>query len=840
MGLTEEPPTGPLLLGLSVLTLLAEAAQATPLACLVDDAQWLDVDSINVLAFVARRLHAEQIGMLFAVRTSSTPSVIEGPSDQLAVLDSLPDMAVQGLKEADAIDLLVALSSGRIDHEIARRMARKAGGNPLVLTEVGRALADGATPSDLLVNDLLPAGQRLNAYFVSNIRTLPTECQNLLLIAAVISDADPGLIWRTAEIVGIPPEAVLDAEALRLVELRPEFRFRHPLIRSAIYFSASEEDRLSVHKQVALSIDANNDPDLVAWHLAAAAIGNDQEAADGLERCAIKARERGGYLAEAEFLARSAALSPRRQERASRTLASAYAAFKGGAFLHAEELLEAGQQLFDEPLFQAQALRLRANLISPLGRPGDHLIAMLMSAVTLFESINPQLANETMLEVLSETHFQGGSDIAGCTPPEVGAATLRLLSTTTSGNEAADLVAATTATLYSSGYMSAVSDMKRTVAALADYAEHAKDIPPWRFLGTMLSQGLWDDKSDREWSKYIYEVALQTGDFRALLEVLISSTMQAADRGDLAEARNHLEELKDVVHAQGTFDSQYLVGMAGCELLAWEGDEENVRPTAAVMHAVSDALKAHLIGSFADRALMVLEIGLGNYSEAFSIATNALQTHLTPNENWFIPVLVEAGVRSGKRQEAGSALDVLRTRALASGTPWALGLLARSEALLASDNHANRFYEDSIRILETAGIPSELARTHLAFGEWLQSQRKTADSRLHLHVALSKFEEMGANGFADRCREALKTTGDVIQRRMAGPASDLTPQEAQIARRAAVGATNREIAAEMFISRHTVDYHLRGVFRKLGISSRRELRQLTDSAPTSSVGGLAE
>ena len=344
----------------------------------------------------------------------------------------------------------------------------------------------------------------------------------------------------------------------------------------------------------------------------------------------------------------------------------------------------------------------------------------------------------------------------------------------------------------------------------------------------MLSQGLWDDRANRKWHEYIREVALRTGDFQALLEVLISSTMQAAARGELAEARIHLAELEDVVHAQGSFDSQYLLGVARCELFAWEGDEGTVRPTAAMMYAVADALEIKLHRSHADRALLVLEIGMGNYSAAFSTAAKACETDLVPHDNWSISALVEAGFRIGERHEAGIALEQLRARALASDTPWALGLLARLEALAASDKTAHRFYDDSIKMLERAGIPSELARAHLGFGEWLQGQHRTTDSRQHLHVALRMFEEMGANGFANRARETLKTTGDRIQKRPAVPAHDLTPQEAQIARRAAVGATNREIAAEMFISRYTVDYHLRAVFRKLGISSRRELTQVVE------------
>ncbi len=361
-GLNQDSPGNPLLLGLSVLTLLAEGAQDVPLACVIDDAQWLDVDSLHVLAFVARRLHAEPIAMVFATRPMAAPTVLDG----------LPDVQLEGLNESDAIDLLVELSSGRIDHQEAKRIARKSGGNLLVLTEVGRAVAEGTTPNRLLVNDLLPVGQRLEGYFLTTVRALPPESQRLLLMAAAMSEADNDLLWRAAEMVDIRPESALAAEALRLIQLRPEFQFRHPTIRSAIYFGASEKDRRSAHLQLAQAIDEEHDPDLKAWHLAAATIGYDQELADDLERCANKARERGGYLAEVDVLTRSAALSPLRQQRASRILAAAGAALNGGAYLRAEELLKSGEPLFDVPFLRAQALRTKAGVVRHLGRPGGN------------------------------------------------------------------------------------------------------------------------------------------------------------------------------------------------------------------------------------------------------------------------------------------------------------------------------------------------------------------------------------------------------------------------------------------------------------------------------------
>jgi DNA-binding CsgD family transcriptional regulator len=823
-GLNQDAPSNPLLLGLSVLTLLAEAAQEVPLACVIDDAQWLDVDSLNVLAFVARRLHAEQVVMLFAAR----------PLPEATVLEGLPEMPILGLGESDAAHLLVALSSGRIDHQEARRIAKKAGGNLLVLTEVGRSLANGATPNDLLVNDLLPVNQRLEAYFVDHVNNLPDEGRQLLLIAAAISDADTGLLWRTAERVGLQPEAALSAEALGLIEVHPLFRFRHPMIRSAIYFGATEEDRRLAHMQVAAAIDEDYDPDLKAWHLAAAAVGYDQGVADALERCANRARERGGFLAEADFLTRSAELSPNRQERASRILAAADAAFNGGANLRSEELLESGATLFDKPIFRAQALRLKAKLVSPLGRPGAQLVAMLLQAAAIFESIDSELVGETMLEALDETHFRGGES-AGCTPAEVGETALRLLPVIAPDDPAANLVAKSTAVLYSAGFVDAVPDIKLAVDALADYPSDRRDPPSWGFLGSMLSQAIWDDRSNREWHKRIYELAQRTGNFQSLLEVLISNTVQAAARGELSAAQAFLTELDQIVRAQGGFDPEYLLGMAGCELLAWRGDESEVRATAEVMYAVGGTLNAQLHRTFANRALMILEVGLGKYNDAFDVATYAWATDLTPNDNWSIPVVIESGVRIEKRREALLALDQLRERATVSDTAWALGLLARSEAVFAPGGEAERHYLEAVELLELAQIPSDLARAHLLFGEWLQQQGRTTESRAQLHIALRMFEGMGSSLFADRARGALTTTGDRIRARAAVPVSDLTPQEAQIARRAAVGQTNREIATAMFISRHTVDYHLRGVFRKLGISSRRELTQVVEVEATLST-----
>ena len=824
-GLNRDAPSNPLLLGLSVLTLLAEVAQSEPLACVVDDAQWLDVDSLNVLAFVARRLHAEQIGLVFASR----------PLPESIVLDGLSEISLEGLRERDAIGLLISLSSGLIDHEEARRIAKKAGGNLLVLTEVGRALAAGATPSELLVNDLLPVGQRLEGYFLTTVRALPLESQRLLLIAAAISDGDADLVWRTAEMSRIRPEAALEAEAVHLIEIHPNLRFRHPMIRSAIYFGASEEDRRSVHERVAMAIDDDYAPDLKAWHLGAAAIGYDQEVADALERCASRARERGGYLAEADVLARSAALSPLREQRASRILAAANAALKGGAYLRAKELLETGSPLFDQPLFRGQALRLNAGLVGQLGISGGASAAMLLSAVGIFEPIDPRLACDTMLEALDETHFRGAL-MTGSTPAELGSAALQLFTCASSGDELGDLVGRSTGMLYSQGFIRAVPEMKQAVKSLANYPKESNSTPQWRMLGSMLSQALWDSSTNKGWHQVIYDIALRTGDGAALISVLISSAIQSAARGELAAARLHLAELEQIARVQGSFDPQHLLVLAGCELCAWQGDEAAVRSSAEMLYATGEALGAQLEQSLANRAVMIMEIGLGNYERAFSLAAHVLETDLVPYDNWALPVLVEAGLRTEKRDEAKAALEELRVRTTASGSPWALGLLARCEGLNASDEDAERHYLDALRLLNVAQIPSDLARAHLLFGEWLQQQSRRAESRAQLHVALTMFEDMGSRPFADRTRELLEVTGDRIRERVVVPVSDLTPQEAQIARQAAVGATNREIAAAMFISRHTVDYHLRGVFRKLGISSRRELTQVVDIEARLSIG----
>ena len=767
-GLNQGEPSNPLLLGLSVLTLLSEVAQSTPLACVVDDAQWLDIDSLNVLAFVARRLHAEPVGMVFAAR----------PTPELTALDGLPEINLDGLPEGEALDLLISLCSGRVDHEEARRIARRAGGNLLVLTEVGRALADGATPSELLVNDLLPVGQRLEAYFLSTVRALPLDSQKLLLIAAAISDGDAGLLWRTADMAGIRPEAALQPEALRLIEIRPEFRFRHPMIRSAIYFGASEEDRRSVHERLAMAIDEEYDPDLKAWHLAAAAIGYDQELADALDQCAKKARERGGHLAEADVLTRSAALSPLRPQRAARMLAAAEASSKGGAYLRAKELLDACTPLLDDPMLQARALRLDVSLIRQLGLPGGESVGKLLRSAQIFKGLDQESARATLLEALDESHFRGGLMI-GFTPAEVGSVASGLLSEISSGDEAADLVAKSTTTLYNSGYANAAPLMRRAVSSLGEWPRAANDTPQWRMLGSMLSQGLWDDRPNRRWHERIYEIALRTGDFPTLVQVLISSVVQASGRGELAAARIHLAELEQVVRVQGNFDPQHLLAIARCELSAWEGDEPAVRSAAGMMCSVAEALNSQLQQSLANRALMIIEIGPGNYEEAFSVASHSFETDLIPNDNWALPVLVEAGVRIGKRNEAKMALEELRTRATASGTTWALGLLARSEALWAENDDAEQYFREAVRLHEEAEIPGDVARAHLLYGEWLRDQHRTADSRFQLHAALELFENMGADAFADRTRRTLSTTGDRIRARATAPVIDLTPQEAQ-------------------------------------------------------------
>jgi DNA-binding CsgD family transcriptional regulator len=813
LGLVDGQPGTPFLIGLAALTVLAEAAQDRPLVCVIDDAQWLDPESLEVLAFVARRVYAERLGIIFGVR--------EPP--RLAVLEGIPELKLSGLSPASAAELLVTLASSRVDPHVAAQLAEQADGNPLVLTEVGRELAEGRIPSGLLLNAPVPVGQRLETHFRDRVQELPADCRTLLLLAA--ADATPAVTWRAAALEGLGPEAVLPAETGQLVTMTPELRFRHPVIRAAVYASAEPAARRRAHELLAHATDADSHPDLRAWHLAAAALAPDEEIAAELERCAEVARRRGGFLAEAELLARAAELSPAPSGAAARTLAAAGAAVTGGAPLRAEALLDAGEPAFEDPFVRAQAQRLRQRVRYLSGRPFGEIPIALLDAAKVLALVDRGLARRTLLDAV-ELAIVTGHLISGVTGAEVGRAALALRADEGGNPGIDDLLVAGLATLAAEGYVKAAPLLRRAVAAMAAPDAVGVAVPPWFIDGVYATHALWDDRARHDWLQRCERVARATGALHHLQQALTCLSSVEAQTGQLSSAEARGEDCRQLGLAIG-FSPEKMAVNSNAELLAWRGLDTAAQLAADNGTTAAEYLRAGDIKRPGYRALMVLHLSRGRYLEAFQVASRMRADDRLHFDNEALPNLVEAGVRSDHRDAAVEALAELVQRATASGTSWALGLMARSQALLEPVD-PEPLYQRSISYLGKTTVITDLARAHLLYGEWLRRQKRRLDARNQLQRAYELFTGMGAPAFAHRAGVELAATGARVHKHASGKAGDLTAQEAQIARLAAGGATNQMIAAELFISSHTVGYHLTKVFRKLGVTSRQQLHTVLE------------
>ncbi len=804
LGLTDASPVSSFLLGLAVLNLLANATRDQPVVWIIDDVQWLDAESVEILAFTARRVYAEQIGFFFAVREPLPFPVLEG----------IPAIQVTALPLPEAADLLLSLAPGTVDRQVATRVAATSHGNPLLITEVGRELNAGRMPVSLLLDDPLPLSERLVSHFRQQIAALPGDCRALLVYAAALPDDEPGLLRSAAERDGLDLEALSAAVKAGLVEVHPVFRFRHSLIRSAVYTGVTAAGRRHAHRVLAELTDVDSDVDRWAWHLAAASSGPDEAVAVALERGAHTARARGGFLAEAAHLARAAELSPNPDDIAQRYLRAAGAALTGGAPLRAQALLAAGLPYIRDPFLQAQAQKLQANALHRAGQPGHDTPAILLAAARAFAPTAPDLARETMLEALEQT-FVRGRAIEGTTPAEVGQAALSL-AVGSSGIVLILLESAGTFLCY--GYVAAAPLMRRALAALASEDALRGEVPRWFSLGLFLAQLMWDEKAALDWLGRCEQLARTTGALDLLTMTLMPLSGVHATLGQLAEAEARVTDTRLVSRAAGVPEAQ-VTGIANSRLLAWQGHDVEATMAATTRYDESKRIGAGNIGRLSQLALLIAAIGRSHYPEAFEVAKRMFDEDLLGLHHDVLPHLVEAAVRSGHAEEAGLALSVLRERAQASGTDWALGLLARSEALLAADENADAYFQSAIAKLKLTAAKTDLARARLLYGEWLRRQKRRSAARDQLKLAHNLFDDIGAAAFAERAAAELKATGSSVT----ATGDLLTPQEAQVARLAAAGATNQEIATQLFISSHTVEYHLRKVFRKLGVTSRRKL-----------------
>lgn len=778
------------LVGMATLTLLAGASTLEPLLCVIDDAQWLDRESADALAFVARRLHAEPIGLLFATRH-------DGP----ALVGGLPTLALPGLPDDDARHLLAATVTGRLDGAVAATIVAGTGGNPLALTELARTLTPGQLAGMVPLPTPLPVGVRLETHFRQRIRPLPAETRSLLLLVAAAPPGNPSLLWRAAGHLGIAPDHADRALAEGL--LTPALDFRHPLIRSAVYRGADAAGRRAAHAALAAAYDPVLDPDRHAWHRAQATIGLDEQVAAQLEQASERARARGGHAEQAAFLSRAAELSPDPRAQAARLVAAARAHLVLGDPDAAGRMLDRAEPGLDRPVPRALARRARATAETYAGRYAA-APAILSEAAASIAGEEPELARRMMFEAMQAvlitddhaTMLALARSARGAAP---GRATY------------ADLFLTGCATRMTGDYTGAVPLLRAALDALAGDDDLAEDGPPLAVISVLAADDLWDEQAGRRVWRRLEEYDRRSGalgTLRTTLAVGVAWELRAG-RFDAAEALQ--DESADLSRVVGP---PVLGGVERIELLAWRGRADEVRALAAGATALDGLVR---------NSVAVLEISLGRYPEALAVLRPSLEHDKPGAATRSLHEIVEAGLRGGDHQAAKAALVRLEERAPVSGTPWGLGLLARCRALMADDDQAEPLYRESIELLDRTRIRTELARSHLLYGEWLRRRRRRADARAELRTAHDMFTRMGAAAFADRARVELLATGERPRARDDRADRDLTPQERQVAGLAAGGATNSEIAARLFLSTSTVEYHLTRVFRKLGITSRRKL-----------------
>jgi DNA-binding CsgD family transcriptional regulator len=810
-GLSAGPPPDRLLVGLAVLSLLSEVARERPLLCVVDDAQWLDPASGLTLGFVARRLRAEPIGLLFGAR---------GPSEEL---HGLRELELGGLRDSDARALLRSVVRVTLDERVRDLIVAEARGNPLALLALprgvpGAQLAGGFGP---LVGHC-PAGP-IEESLERRLHDLPDGPRRLLLLAAAEPLGDPLLLWDAAERLGIEPAAAYGAEAQDLLALGDQVTFRDPVVRSAVYRAAGPADRRAVHLALAEATDRQTDPDRRAWHLAQAAEGPDEGVALELERSAGRAEVHGGLGAAAAFLQRSVALTREPSRRVERALAGAQASLRAGAFDAARGLLATAEAGTLDELQRARVDLVRAQLAFALNRARE-AAPMLLRAAQQLGTLDPALAREAHLEALFAALFAGRMGKTGGV--REAAEAVRRAPEPPHPPRAADLLLDGFALTITEGYAAGASVLRQALQAFSSPDIGTDEVLRWACFAAYAARILCDEESCRALPTRQIQLAYDAG---ALAVLPISITYRVGAHlhaGELGAARSMLEELDVVSDETGTQAPSYAAVAVAC---GHGREAEALRLMKISMNAI--VARGEGIGvTLIEWRTAMLYNSLARYGEALAAARAASECREELQSPLWLQELIEAAVRSGRPDLAAAALEELSDATAAIATHWALGIEARCRALLGEDAEAERSYREAIDHLERTEARVEIARAHLLYGEWLRRENRRMDARVELRVAYGQFTVMGMEAFAERARGELLATGERVRKRTPETRDELTAQERQIARLAREGLSNPEIGARLFLSPRTVEWHLRKVFGKLGIRSRREL---TSALPSS-------
>ncbi|MFG1990639.1 BREX system ATP-binding domain-containing protein [Actinoplanes sp. NPDC048988] len=813
-GLRRGPAPDRFLVGLASLSLIARAADEGPVLCLVDDLQWLDPASAQILAFVARRWSTERVALVGAVRETSGEHPLEG----------LPEQTVPGLTDQHARTLLLAQIHEPFDEAVAGRIVAESRGNPLTLAELPRGWRPGALAGGFGLPAAWPSTDQAEPTLLRRLRCLPAGTRLLVLAAAAEPTGDSALLERAVERLGIGMPAIVAAVDAGVLRLNGRVEFAHPAVRSAVYRAARSADRGRVHRALAESIEAGPDGDRRAWHRAQAAIGPDEDVAAELERSAGRARARGGLGAGAAFLTRAAELTADPSARVRRALAAAAAGVEAAAFGAARAMLAVAADGAPGEPERARIDLIAAQLAFASSR-SNQAPTMLLAAARRLQPFDEALARRAYLDALSAAHF------AARLPAETGVVEVMRAARAAPAPEADRATAGDhllgAFTARTDDYSAAVRLGRRALAELRREPEPSGDRLRWLWQGAVLALDLWDDESAYLLSGEHLRVARETGSLTELALGLDCRTWILVLRGDCAGASARAEEAASV-HAAAGIDA----APAGALVLAaWRGDARPARALAEEARRAALARGEGLGVAVSDYCESVLGNSLGRYDQALPAARRAcLDDREMVVCHQALPELIEAAVRCGRSDLAEEALPRLTARATASGTPWALGIEARCRALSSSGETAEHWYRQAVNRLSAAGVRADLARAHLLYGEWLRRTKHERAAQRELRAAYDIFTTAGMAGFAARAEHELVAAGGA-DRRAAESHHALTVQEAHIAGLVRKGLSNPEIGAQLFLSARTVEWHLRKVFTKLGVTSRRELRDLPDSSP---------
>lgn len=814
-GLGEGGTPDRFLVGLAVLTLLADVAAEQPLVCVIDDAQWLDHASVQTLSIVARRLRVDPVAMVFAVREGE-----ENP--HLEAFERLPELVLTGLDNRDSRTLLGITMPGPMDARVRERILAEARGNPLALWQFPRVANPPVFTGGIeLAGQRRPLTRRIERSFVSQLSALPGDTRLLLLIAAAEPVGDSALLWRTAESLGVPESAALPAEISGLISIGRWVRFRHPLVRSAVYRSAGSADRRRVHEALAAVIDPRVDRELSAWHRAQSATGPDEAIAAELEQIAEGARSRGGIAGASAFLADATELTPDPVERARRALAAARAKLDAGAPEAALQLVAQAQSAPPEPLRQAQIEVVRSQIASAMNR-GREAPALLLSAADHMRDLDPLLARETYLEALMAAVFTGRLAWAQEDTPVGIARAAESAPPAPFPPRTIDLLLDGLVLRFTKGYAAAAPTLMEAVRQFRrdDHAGTAGF--RWYGLVCQITFDLWDQQSREHLSARQIKILREQGVLTLLPVALAHRACVCVHAGRFDEAAALLEESDALTQVTGAPPPLYIEPM----LAAYRGQRTHA---SQVVHSTLQSAAARGEGrliQFAQYATAVLHNSLGQYSDALTATNLAVEHDDLGIYGHSLHERAEAAARCGDSEAAADAVGELVVRADAVGTELALGVAARSRALIAEGSEADVLYRAAIDHLGRGKVDVLHARARLVYGEWLRRERRRNEAVGVLRQAYEAFRRMSADGFAERARRELSAAGDAVEAAPVSLTQQLTGQEASIAKLAAEGHSNADIAAQLFLSPRTVEWHLSRIYGKLGISSRRQLKAL--------------